>query len=138
MHYLKANLLAYAFVACSTFGPAQAFLALNSHAPIQPKFQMNSGGGDFGGNFGGDGMGNGIEEIEFRVYPDGRVTETVRGVKGGNCQKLTESINKNLGKVVDSKPTEEMYEQPLVIDQTVTQKIGEGGTWDGSMGGESW
>ncbi len=79
-----------------------------------------------------------MEEIEFTIYPDGRVTEVVRGVKGGNCQKLTESINKNLGKVVDSSPTEEMFEQELVVDQTLQQKIGgEGGVWDGSMGG-SW
>jgi len=98
---------------------------------------MNSAG-DSSGSFGGDGMGGGMEEIEFTIYPDGRVTEVVRGVKGGNCQKLTESINKNLGKVVDSSPTEEMFEQELVVDQIVQQKLGgEGGVWDGSMEG-SW
>ena len=32
----------------------------------------------------------GIEEIEFRIYPDGRITEVVRGVKGKNCEKVTE------------------------------------------------
>lgn len=31
----------------------------------------------------------GIEEIEFRIYPDGRVTEVVRGVKGKNCEEVT-------------------------------------------------
>ena len=31
----------------------------------------------------------GIEEIEFRIYPDGRVTEIVKGVKGKNCQEVT-------------------------------------------------
>ena len=31
----------------------------------------------------------GIEEIEFRIYPDGRVTEIVKGVKGNNCQEVT-------------------------------------------------
>lgn len=85
-----------------------------------------------GGDWAGDGSGGGIEEIEFRIYPDGRVTETVRGVKGGNCQKVTEAINKQLGTVVDSAPTEEMYEQELEIIQTVEEKVNDGGEWDGA------
>ena len=34
----------------------------------------------------GGGAGS-IERIEFKIYPDGRVEETVRGVKGNNCHK---------------------------------------------------
>jgi Protein of unknown function (DUF2997) len=41
-----------------------------------------------------------IEQIEFKIYPDGRVEEKVRGIKGGNCHKVTEKINEQLGKVV--------------------------------------
>jgi len=74
-----------------------------------------------------------MEEIEFRIYPDGRVTEVVRGVKGENCEKITEAINNQLGNVVASQPTEEMYEQEVVIDQTIQEKAD--GGWDGAS---SW
>ena len=78
--------------------------------------------------------GGSMEEIEFRIYPDGRVTEVVRGVKGENCEKITEAINNQLGNVVASQPTEEMFEQEVVIDQTIQEKGGDGG-WDGAS---SW
>lgn len=86
-------------------------------------------------DFGGAGPSNGgkvgsIEQIEFKIYPDGRIEETVRGVKGGNCHKVTEKINEQLGKVVDSSPTEEMYEQEVLMDQTLTNT--ESTSWDGS------
>lgn len=74
-----------------------------------------------------------IEQIEFKIYPDGRIEEKVIGVKGGECHKITEEINKNLGKVVDSKPTEEMYEQKIQIDQTV--EVSNDNGWEGSS---SW
>jgi len=79
----------------------------------------------------GGGSGS-IEQIEFKIYPDGRVEETVRGVKGGNCHTVTEKINEALGKVIASAPTEELYEQEVVIDQTLTQTEGTGSSWDGS------
>jgi len=60
----------------------------------------------------GGGTGR-VERLEFRIYPDGRVEEKVIGVKGGQCHKVTENINKALGKVVNSEPTEEMFEQEI-------------------------
>jgi hypothetical protein len=85
-----------------------------------------------GGNFGGAGPSNGnvgnIEQIEFKIFPDGRVEETVRGIKGGSCHSVTDKINEQLGKVVDSSPTEEMYDQEVVIDQTLANTE----SWDGS------
>ena len=72
-----------------------------------------------------------IERLEFKIYPDGRVEETVRGIKGGHCQSVTDQINEQLGKVVKSVPTEEMYEQDVVIDQTLTQSDSTGG-WEGT------
>jgi hypothetical protein len=79
-----------------------------------------------------------LETIEFKIYSDGRVEETVRGVKGNNCHKVTEKINESLGKVVVSEPTEEMWENELVIDQTLTNTVGEseeGSAWEGKS---SW
>ena len=86
-----------------------------------------------------DGPSN-METIEFKIYPDGRVEETVRGVKGNNCHKVTEGINEMLGKVVASEPTEEAYEQELVVESTVTESVtdgssGSGDSWEGSS---SW
>jgi len=77
--------------------------------------------------------GGGIEEIEFRIYPDGRVTEIVRGVRGKNCQDITQAINKQLGNVVASQPTEEMFEEEVLVQTTLEQKVD--GGWDGAS---SW
>eukprot|EP00538_Stauroneis_constricta_P014188 CAMPEP_0119560804 /NCGR_PEP_ID=MMETSP1352-20130426/15912_1 /TAXON_ID=265584 /ORGANISM="Stauroneis constricta, Strain CCMP1120" /LENGTH=123 /DNA_ID=CAMNT_0007608861 /DNA_START=51 /DNA_END=422 /DNA_ORIENTATION=- len=80
---------------------------------------------------GNEGIG-GLEQIEFKIYPDGRVEEIVRGVKGGDCQKITESLNKMLGEVISSEPTEEMFEQKLVVDQTLTENVdNDSSGWDG-------
>ena len=81
-----------------------------------------------------------IEEIEFKIYLDGRIEETVRGVKGENCHEVTEAINSMLGKTTASKPTEEMYETEIEITNTVQQKAGtddnaSSGGWEGSS---SW
>ena len=54
-----------------------------------------------------------LEQIEFKIHPDGRVEETVRGIKGNDCHKVTEDINQALGEVVSSEPTEEMFEQEV-------------------------
>eukprot|EP00956_Cyclotella_meneghiniana_P010660 scaffold14882_cov80-Cyclotella_meneghiniana.AAC.7 len=83
--------------------------------------------------FGGDGTGGGYEEVEFTIHADGRITEVVRGVRGPNCQKATKSINEKLGIVTNTEATEEMFEQELVVDQTVTQDVD--GGWDGAT---SW
>ena len=61
-----------------------------------------------------------LETIEFKIFPEGRVQEVVRGVKGGNCHSVTEQINEALGHVYETAPTEEMYEQEIVIENTNT------------------
>jgi hypothetical protein len=78
-----------------------------------------------GGGFGA------VEQIEFKIYPDGRVEEIVRGVKGNNCHKVTEQINEQLGKVIQTQPTEEMYEQEVEVKQTLYQSDNSG-DWEGS------
>ena len=76
-----------------------------------------------------------IEEIEFKIYPDGRIEETVRGVKGENCHEVTEAINSALGKTTASEPTQEMYETEIEITNTVQQKAGSG---DGNASSDGW
>ena len=78
-----------------------------------------------------DGESN-IETMEFRIFPDGRVEEVVRGVKGVNCNKLTEDINAVLGKVVASEPTEELFQQDLTLNNEIQVSDG---NWEGSS---SW
>ena len=80
---------------------------------------------------------NNIERLEYKIYPDGRVEQKVIGVKGGDCLKLTEELNNALGEVISSEPTEEMYEQKVEIDQTVTNTNTEssGDSWEGAS---SW
>ena len=108
---------------CSAAVSVQAFVSTPTpihSARIQSQIYNDSAGS------------GGIEEIEFRIYPDGRVTEVVRGVKGKNCQDVTKAINKQLGNVVDSQPTEEMFEEEILVDQTLENKDG---GWEGSS---SW
>eukprot|EP00168_Porphyra_purpurea_P007060 TRINITY_DN18715_c0_g1_i1.p4 TRINITY_DN18715_c0_g1~~TRINITY_DN18715_c0_g1_i1.p4 ORF type:complete len:109 (-),score=27.66 TRINITY_DN18715_c0_g1_i1:134-460(-) len=45
-----------------------------------------------GGGGGGGGGGGQMEEIEFIIHADGRVEETVRGVKGRACNELTDAV----------------------------------------------
>ena len=80
----------------------------------------------------------GIETIEYTIYPDGRVEERVRGVKGDNCHKITDEINQHLGEVVSTRPTEEMYEQEIKVEQTVTESIGESSNGTGDSWSSSW
>ena len=37
--------------------------------------------------------------VKFRIHPDGRIEETVTGVKGSDCVKITEELNEKLGEV---------------------------------------
>ncbi|KAL7480909.1 hypothetical protein ACHAW6_006574 [Cyclotella cf. meneghiniana] len=131
MHLVQT--IVFMLTALSAVGNTRAFVPTTcppQSACIRPNTFLQSFDG---GSFGGNGEGGGMEEIEFRIYPDGRVTEVVRGVKGANCEKVTEAINKQLGNVVYTQPTEEMFEQELVLEQTVDQKLG--GEWDGAS---SW
>ena len=73
----KANYLIVLWaLLCFTNVSVQAFVAVGVNSRIQSSSRLNNDSG-------------GIEEIEFRIYPDGRVTEVVRGVKGKNCEEVT-------------------------------------------------
>ena len=56
------------------------------------------------------------------------------GIKGNNCEKVVEGINEQLGEVVASSPTEEMFEQEVVVDQTLYNSDSS----DWSSGGNTW
>ena len=60
-----------------------------------------------------------MEELEFVIHADGRVEERVRGIKGANCQSVTEDINNELGEVYHTEATTEMFEQ--VVENTNEQ-----------------
>ena len=65
-----------------------------------------------------------LDALHTRSRLPGRVEETVRGIKGNQCSKVTEVINEKLGKVVQTAPTEEMFEQALVNDQALYDTYG--------------
>ena len=107
----------HALVAPANRGPpsaAAAFLPRPLASAFAP-LHMSDYSGD--GNF-----DSSIEEISFKIFPDGRIEETVRGVKGESCHEVTEQINSMLGKVTESKPTEEMYESEVRISATVRER----------------
>jgi hypothetical protein len=58
-----------------------------------------------------------LQTIRYRIRPDGRVEETVEGLAGAACERLTESIEASLGTVQQRQPTAEAF-QPSVLVQT--------------------
>lgn len=87
-----------------------------------------SGSGGSGSSGGGGGSGGGqMEEIEFIIYSDGRVEETVRGVKGRACNELTEAVNQKLGVVTHTEETSEAYEQRAEVGNEATQGLDDQG-----------
>ena len=62
-----------------------------------------------------------METLEFIIYPDGRVKETVTGIVGANCQEVTAAIEKQLGVVIDQKQTSDYYAQEVKSTNAVAQ-----------------
>ena len=60
-----------------------------------------------------------METLEFIIYPDGRVKETVTGIVGASCQEVTAAIEQQLGVVIDQKPTSDYYAQNQAQSNTV-------------------
>ena len=120
--------------------PSMTRLNMNAaDAWNQPAFGSGAGGSSSGSGSGGGGSAGALETIEFKIYPDGRVEESVRGIKGNNCHTVTEKINEKLGKVIETRPTEEMFEQDITISENIQISAGNNnnnvGGWDGSS---SW
>jgi hypothetical protein len=79
--------------------------------------------------------GSPLQEIEFIIHPDGRVEERVLGVKGMACEQLTLEINKALGEVYESKPTNEMFEQKVELSVEAENTVSEN-AW--GNGADAW
>jgi hypothetical protein len=54
-----------------------------------------------------------METLEFIIYPDGRVRETVTGIVGSSCQEVTAAIEEQLGVVISQETTSEYYAQKV-------------------------
>ena len=54
------------------------------------------------------------QSIRYRIRPDGRVEETVEGIQGHACERLTERIEARLGSVQQRQPTAEAYQAAQV------------------------
>lgn len=52
-----------------------------------------------------------METLEFLIYPDGRVQETVTGIVGSSCQEVTAAIEAQLGLVISQEITSEYFAQ---------------------------
>jgi hypothetical protein len=50
-----------------------------------------------------------METLEFIIYPDGRVQETVTGVIGASCAEVTALIEAQLGQVTSFQQTSEYF-----------------------------
>jgi len=52
-----------------------------------------------------------MASIEITISPEGRVISKVNGVKGRDCTKVDDFIEKELGKVVSAGKTDEYYKE---------------------------
>lgn len=64
-----------------------------------------------------------METLEFIIYPDGRVKETVTGIVGKSCQEVTQAIEAQLGKVVSHQTTSEYFAQKNEQKTIITNQI---------------
>jgi hypothetical protein len=60
------------------------------------------------------------EEIVLTIAPDGSMQLSVAGICGPQCQDLTDPIEKALGVVTSSVPTDEFY-QKLQVEKEINQ-----------------
>jgi hypothetical protein len=51
-----------------------------------------------------------LQTIRYRIRADGRVEETVEGLQGDACERLTERIEARLGAVQQRQPTAEAFQ----------------------------
>ncbi|MEY2985529.1 MAG: hypothetical protein RLZZ568_2146 [Cyanobacteriota bacterium] len=59
-----------------------------------------------------------LETLEFVIYPDGRIKETVTGIVGRSCQEVTAAIEAELGIVLTQQATAEFFAQKNPLEQS--------------------
>lgn len=62
-----------------------------------------------------------METLEFIIYPDGRVKETVTGIVGKSCQEVTAIIEAQLGVVISQTTTADYFAQSTTVSSQVNQ-----------------
>jgi hypothetical protein len=61
-----------------------------------------------------------METLEFIIYPDGRVKETVTGIVGSSCQEVTAAIEEQLGVVISQSKTSDYFARQVYQSEQVT------------------
>lgn len=64
-----------------------------------------------------------METLEFIIYPDGRVKETVTGIIGSSCQEVTAAIEAQLGSVVSQEKTSQYYNPAVSQSAKVNNEV---------------
>lgn len=64
-----------------------------------------------------------METLEFIIYPDGRVKETVTGIVGSSCQEVTAAIEKELGTVLSTETTSDYFAQTVSQSNETTTSV---------------
>lgn len=64
-----------------------------------------------------------METLEFVIYPDGRVQETVTGIVGASCAEVTAAIEAQLGVVLHQESTSEYFAQALNQSAEATTQV---------------
>ncbi|MEI6380782.1 MAG: DUF2997 domain-containing protein [Cyanobacteriota bacterium ELA615] len=63
-----------------------------------------------------------LETLEFIIFPDGRVQETVTGIVGSSCQEVTAAIELQLGLVITQEKTSQYYNQAIEQSHQLSQE----------------
>jgi hypothetical protein len=63
-----------------------------------------------------------MEELEFIIYPDGRVVEKVTGIVGSSCAEVTAALEEQLGIVLNQQKTSEFYAPVVQQSGSVTNQ----------------
>ena len=64
-----------------------------------------------------------METLEFIIYPDGRVKETVTGIVGTSCQEVTAAIEAQLGRVVSQEKSSEYFSSQVNQSANTTNQV---------------
>lgn len=68
-----------------------------------------------------------LQTIRFRIKADGRVEETVEGLSGSGCERLTERIEARVGSLQRRQPTAEAF-LSAEVQQSLAAEVNASGT----------